>query len=357
MASRLRLFIKKRGSRRTGARWPGLLAEGALFTGLLAIGAYGLYWLIARVLVRGSETSAWWPWLAIVIPLALIGYGATNLILLMWQTATSTERRAAAVQKATNWEIPGAQSKSVRPSLPTVPPIDAVTDSPGVRLAYRLPIDAASGWVSFTMAAVCLIWNSLVAVFVAQVVRQYLNGEPNWLLIWLMLPFVLAGLWTLFALGRQVLFNLAMGTTCVEVSDHPLFPGHTYRGFVSQTGRLQVRWYQMQLVCEEQAVYQQGTDTRRDVRRVYRATAFSQRKFEITPQQAFQNEFGFTVPQSAMHSFESPHNAVIWSIVARGRMVTWGDFERRFPVYVYPVSDVQPVVLKSLSAVAGSRSP
>jgi hypothetical protein len=357
MASRWRLFIKKRGSRRTGARWPGLLAEGALFAGLLGSGSYGLYWLIARVLVRGSETSGWWPWLAIVIPLALIGYGATNLILLLWQTATSTERRAAAVQKATTWELPGAQSKSARPTLPTVPPIDAVTDSPGVRLAYRLPIDAASGWVSFTMAAVCLIWNSLVAVFVAQVVRQYLNGEPNWLLIWLMLPFVLAGLWTLFALGRQVLLNLAMGTTCVEVSDHPLVPGRTYRGFVSQTGRLHVRWYQMQLVCEEQAVYQQGTDTRRDVHRVYRATAFSQRKFEITPHHAFQAEFDFTVPDTAMHSFVSPHNAVIWSLVARGRMATWGDFERRFPVYVYPSSAVPPVANNALVAVAGSRLP
>jgi hypothetical protein len=150
------------------------------------------------------------------------------------------------------------------------------------------------------------------------------------------------------------LFNLAMGTTCVEVSDHPLFPGRIYRGFVSQTGRLHVRWFQMQLVCEEQAVYQQGTDTRRDTHRVFRTTVFSQRKFEITPQQAFQTEFDFTVPEHAMHSFVAPHNAVVWSLVARGRMVTWGDFERRFPVYVYPSSALQPQALPPF-AVAGSR--
>jgi hypothetical protein len=38
-----------------------------------------------------------------------------------------------------------------------------------------------------------------------------------------------------------------------------------------------------------------------------------------------------------MHSFESGHNAVVWTLVVRGRMARWGEFERRFPVYVYPV--------------------
>jgi hypothetical protein len=357
MPSRWRLFVKKRGTRRTGARWPGLLAEGAVFAGLLAIGVFGLYWLITRVLLAEGAQYGWWPWLAIVIPLALVAYGAINLTLLLWQTTASSERRAAVVQKATGWELPGAQAKSARPALPTVPPVDVVTDSPGVRLAYRLPMDAASGWVSFTMAAVCLVWNTFVAIFVVQIVRQHLAGNPNWLLTWLMVPFVLAGVWTLFALGRQVLLSLAMGTTCVEISDHPLLAGGTFRGFVSQTGRLHVRWFQMQLVCEEQAVYQQGTDTRRDTHRVFRATCFSQRKFDIAPHEAFAVEFDVIVPPHAMHSFASPHNAVTWTLVARGRMARWGDFERRFPVYVYPAGATPRTPVNPFVAVAGSRFP
>ena len=157
-----------------------------------------------------------------------------------------------------------------------------------------------------------------------------------------MVPFVLAGVWTLVALGRQVLLTAAIGTTRVEVSQHPFYPGGTYQGFVSQTGRLHVRWFQVQLVCEEQAIYQQGTDTRRATQRVYRATAFSQRKFDITPQQAFEATFEFTVPAGAMHSFVSTHNAVMWTLVVRGRMARWGEFERRFPVYVYPAWTAPP---------------
>jgi hypothetical protein len=332
----MRLFVKKRGARRTGARWPGLLLEGAVFAALLAIGVYGTYWLIARVLLREGAGYGWWAWSAVLIPLALIGYGATNLVLLLLQSTTSTERRVAAAQKAAAWELAGAQIRPGPLVLPTVPPIDAVTDSPGVRLAYRLPIDSVSGWISFTMATVCLVWNSLVVIFVAQIIQQHLAGRPNWLLTWLIVPFVMAGLWTLYALGRQILLNIAIGTTCVEVSEHPWYPGRIYRGFVSQSGRLHFRWFQVQLFCEEQAVFQQGTDTRREVCRVYRATAFSQRKFDISPHEAFQAEFDVAVPSFAMHSFASQHNTVVWTLVVRGRLARWGDFERRFPVCIYP---------------------
>lgn len=354
MPFRLRLFVKKRGTRRTGARWPGMLGEAVLFLALLAVGAYGLYWLISDVLLAEGGRHGWWRWIAIVIPLALVGYGATGLVMLLWQNAASSERRAAVVQKATDWEIPVGQAEAGRTSLPAVPPIDAVVDSPGVRLAYRLPIDAASGWVSFTMAAVCLVWNTLVAIFVYRVIQQHIVGQPNWLLTWLMVPFVLAGVWTLVALARQVMLDIVIGTTRLEVSHHPFYPGGTFQGFVSQTGRLHVRWFQVQLVCEEQAVYQQGTDTRRAKRLVYRATAFNQRKFDITPRQAFEAVFDFTVPESAMHSFVSGHNAVIWTLVVRGRMARWGDFERRFPIYVYPVRTAEQPVAGRL--VASARS-
>lgn len=334
MPSRLRIFPKKRGTRRTGGRLPGLLGEAALFAALLAIGIFGLYWLIARVLVAEGAAYGWWPWLAVLIPLALVGYGVTGLILMLWENVASTERRAAVVQKATGWELPGVQTRPAGFALANIPAFDVVTDSPGVRLAYRLPIDAASGWVSVTMAAVCLIWNTLVAVFVVRFV--YSAEQTNWLLVWLMVPFVLAGLWTLVALARQLLLSVAVGTTRLEISQHPLVPGGSYRGFVSQSGRLNVRWFQVQLICEEQAVYQQGTDTRREICPVYRSTAFSRRKFDIAPHRAFEAEFDFTVPPSAMHSFAAPHNAIVWTLAVRGRMARWGDFERRFYVYVYP---------------------
>ena len=313
-----------------------MLGEAVLDIVLLAIGAYFLYWLVAHFLRADEAHYGWWPWLALVIPIALVAYGGGGLALLLWKSVTSAERRAAVAQRAADWDIPTGSRRAEGPTFPTVPPIDAVIDSPGVRLAHRLPIDAASGWVSATMAVVCLAWNTLVAMFVVEVIRSHVAHQPNWLLTWLMVPFVMAGGWTLFALGRQLLMTSVVGTTRMEISQHPLYPGGRYEGFVSQTGRLHVRWLQVQLVCEEQAVYQQGTDTRRAKARVHRDILFSERKFDIVYGQALETPFSLVVPTTAMHSFVTNHNAVQWSIVVRGRLARWGDLERRFPVYVYP---------------------
>lgn len=336
MPLRLRLFVKKRGTRRTSARWQGMLGEAVLDIILLVLGAAFLYWLASEFLLAEEAHYGWWPWLVSVIPLALVVYGLVGISAVLWESATSAERRAAVAQRAADWDLSGAPTRADRPELPAVPPIDAVVDSPGVHLTYRLPIDAASGWVSATMAAVCLAWNTLVAIFVIQVIRSHGTDHPNWLLTWLMIPFVMAGIWTLVALGRQVLMTTVIGSTRLEVSHHPFYPGGQYEVFVSQTGRLQVRWLQVQLICEEQAVYQQGTDTRRATARVFRDILFSGRKFDIAQGQGFETRCSFVVPAGAMHSFTATHNAVQWALVVRGRLSRWGDIERRFPVYVYP---------------------
>jgi hypothetical protein len=338
MAARLRLFVKKRGQRRTGSRWFGTLGVAALDLALVSIGAAGLYWLLARVLLAGGDTHGWIAWAAVVIPIAPIGYGVTDLVVLVWRNLASTERRAAAVQRAADWDLTGLGGSQDRPQLPAVPPIDAVVDSPGVRLAHRLPSDAASGQMSLALAIVSVVWNTLVAGFAVRIVQQHWAGKPNWLLTWLLVPFVLAGAWTIYALVRQVLLTAGTGTTLLEIAEHPLFPGRRYEAFLSQTGRLSVRWFQVQLVCEERTTYQQGTDTRTASATVYRETVFSDRKFEIPPGGAFETHFTLNVPAAAMHSFLAPHNAVSWMLVVRGRMARWPEFERRFPLYVYPLS-------------------
>ena len=135
MLPRPRWFVKKRGTRRTGARWAGELAEGLLSAGLMAAGAFGLYWLIYRVV--SAEGAGGWPWFAMVIPVAIFVYGVIGLVRLLWHRAASTERRAVAVRNATGWELPGIVARPNHPALPSVPAIDVVTDSPGIRLAYR----------------------------------------------------------------------------------------------------------------------------------------------------------------------------------------------------------------------------
>jgi hypothetical protein len=337
MAQRLRLFVKKRGGRRTGSRWWGSVVVAAIDVALLLSGVLGGYWLVARVLFAADAPHPWWLWLTLVIPSALVIYGAGDLALVIWRSAGSIERRAAA-QKAMSWQRLGIDISAGRPDLPTVPPIDAVIDSPGVKLPCRLPIDAAPGRLSVALAVVCVVWNLLAIDFLFQVIRLHVGGKPIWLITWLLVPFVLAGAWTIVALVRQIVMTTGIGATRLEISTHPLFPGREYQVFVSQAGRANVRWLQIKLLCEEQATYQQGTDTRTAMAVVYDEVVFNQRNFDIAPESAFEAGFPVRVPAAAMHSFTAPHNGVSWALVVRGRMARWPEFERRFPLYVYPDS-------------------
>src|SRR5262245_1786335 len=99
MASRFRIFVKKRGTRRTGARWMATVIEAILAIALIAIGTYGIYWLLERVFWTEGPSASWWPWAVMIIPVSVVGYGATSLFQLLWRSAVSTERRAAVVQR------------------------------------------------------------------------------------------------------------------------------------------------------------------------------------------------------------------------------------------------------------------
>jgi len=39
-----------------------------------------------------------------------------------------------------------------------------------------------------------------------------------------------------------------------------------------------------------------------------------------------------------MHSFKSDHNEIHWSLVVEGKVRGWPDYQRWFPVVVYPDS-------------------
>ena len=123
-----------------------------------------------ELILADDSSHAWWLWLTLLIPLALVAYGAADLAWLAGAAPASSSgvpRR----NKSISWERFGIDLSAGQPDLPTVPPIDAVVDSPGVKLACRLPIDAAPGRLSVALAIVCVVWNLLVADFLFHVIR------------------------------------------------------------------------------------------------------------------------------------------------------------------------------------------
>ena len=282
------------------------------------------------VLVRGYTALAW-ILLAVPATFVLIGGGGFIYRLLHW--GKSAERRAAG-NVATDF----LERRGRAPSeFPNVPAGADMTNSPGTRLKFRLPISTSATWAVISIGLFCLIWNGFVLLFFYFVTGGFFGGGAvEWVPFLILIPFLLVGLLLIGYFIRQLLITTGVGQTFVEISDHPLFPGERYDLLVSQAGRLQMNSLAVLLVCEESATYQQGTNTRTETRRVFAEELFRRENFAIHRGLPLEERFQMDIPAGMMHSFKSEHNEVAWKVAVKGDVARWPDYERSFPVVVYP---------------------
>jgi hypothetical protein len=216
-------------------------------------------------------------------------------------------------------------------TYPFVPQGADMTNSPGTRLRFRLPMASSPGWALFGTLAFCVIWNAAVWVF-------YVLSKPDWFLSLFFIPFMLIGLGAIVMFVRQLLVTTGIGPTMMEISEHPLQPGGQYRLFLSQYGRLNLNALRVSLVCEEGATYRQGTDTRTESQEVYRQELLRRDAFRIQSGLPLEAEIELAVPAGAMHSFKAEHNEINWTLAVEGDVANWPNYKRAFPVIIRPAN-------------------
>jgi hypothetical protein len=333
-----RLWEKKRGDRRTGSEFVGGLGEALFFGVLFLLGALSLAY-VAVAHVASVTPQLYQPgfgfWLMVLVMISFTLLGGSGVVFTVLQVGTSAERRSAMTSRAAGLDLISEALPSDR-EYPTIPRDANLTNSPGIRLAYRLPVTHSGPWILFAATAFFLIWNSITAVLVMVAVKGHLADRPDWFLTIFVLPFVMIGAWATYYFAQQMLLHTGIGPTNVEISDHPLFPGQTYQLFLSQAGKLQMRSLELLLVCEEETTFRQGTDIRTQRCRVFSESVFVETDFRIEPSKAFECDCELRIPTGVMHSFRSNHNAVNWMLLARGQAKSWPAFERSFPIIVYP---------------------
>jgi hypothetical protein len=133
-----------------------------------------------------------------------------------------------------------------------------------------------------------------------------------------------------------LLVHLCVGRTAAELSAHPVRPGEPFEVCVRQEGPARLRSLRVSLVCEEQATYQQGTDTRTETKCVYRQNLLHRGEVVAERDAPFEYRTEVTLPGGAMHSFAAAHNRVRWRLVVRGEPAGLPHFERDFPFVVAP---------------------
>lgn len=284
------------------------------------------------VLVRGYN---WWLWLTFIVPASFIFIGGGGLIYTALGWGKSAERRAALAKRTAELDLFDMAGRS-KSEYPYIPVDGNITNSPGTALAFRLPTDVSSAWALFSTLTACILWNGIVSGFAAAAVHGHLEGRPDWFLTFFVIPFLVIGMGLILFFLRQLVVATGIGPTLLEISEHPVYPGKPYRLLLSQAGRLKFNLLELLLVCEEEATFRHGTDTRTETRRVFQQSVFRREDFEVRRGVPFEAECECEVPPGVMHSFKSEHNEVNWRLIVKGNAKGWPGFERSFPFIVYP---------------------
>lgn len=281
-----------------------------------------------------ERTPAYGLWVIFLVLISLIVIGGIGLIYTLLLMGTSVERRSAMANRAKTLELlREARPASTYPSIPN----DAnLTNSPGVRLAFRLPIEVSPGWWLLATFIFSLLWSGMAAVFFVAALGNHLTGKPDWLLTIVSLPAIGIALMAISQFLREVSNTTRVGPTGLEISNHPLYPGREYKVFVTQAGRMKVKKLQIALVCEEAATFLQGTDVRSETKRVVEEEVAIANNFEIKPGMPFEADYQLRVPEGSMHSFKSEHNAIHWKLVVQISAEGHSRLSRSFPIVVYP---------------------
>ncbi|MBW3599507.1 MAG: hypothetical protein KY475_19820, partial [Planctomycetes bacterium] len=181
-----------------------------------------------------------------------------------------------------------------------------------------------------------LIWNAVGLILAYVTLSRHRAGQPEWFLTLFVIAFVLLGAWGMYYFLRELRRATGIGPTTMEISDLPLIPGRRYQIWLLQRGRHVIRSLTVSLVCEEEAIFHQGTNVRAERRVVARQPVFRCENVAAGPITPFERQSSLDAPRNAMHSFQSPHNAVHWKLLVQGEAEGWPPFERCFPLLLYP---------------------
>jgi hypothetical protein len=184
---------------------------------------------------------------------------------------------------------------------------------------------------------IALFWNGIVSVFVAQVVKGWRSGSPDWFLTVFMIPFVLIGL------------GLACGTIYYLLALFNPRPRLTLTpGAVPLGGTVRIEWeitgrtdvlqnLRVRLIGSEEATYRRGTSTSTD-----RSVFANLELADISSRMEMSSgTVTATIPGHLMHTFASSNNKILWSIHIHGSIGMWPDLKEEFPVTVLPANRTQ----------------
>ena len=190
----------------------------------------------------------------------------------------------------------------------------------------------SNGCTLFVVLGIALFWNGIISMFFLKVVGGWFNGNIDWMMTLILIPFGLVGI----ALILGVLyFALAMfnpkPVLTIEESVVPL--GDSVKLLWQIDGKASAfQRITITLIGELSATYQRGTDTITDVEPFLEQTLLE----TDDPTEMTDGRIDIQIPEHAMHSWDASNNKVIWKIKLHGDIPKWPDVKSEFPITITP---------------------
>lgn len=201
---------------------------------------------------------------------------------------------------------------------------------------YRLPLDNSPIGSLGVILFLCVAWGLLCIAFVSVSLGGFLDRRPDWVVTGFILPFVLIWIGLIFYFFHNMQSATSVSPTLIETNDALLHPGQKTAALIIQMGEHYFFKLDVNLICEEEAVFSYGTDIRREKQVVYRSNLLSEKDFNIAADEPFEKSFEFTIPPDAMHSFDSSHNRIAWRLEVCGEVENRPPFTRSYILVVKP---------------------
>lgn len=332
-------YPKKRGDRHTISSRTASVGEAVFFAAMLLAGSLCLTATITSLAIGFPWQGGAFFYLGLsflaAVSLTFMGIGLWGAWRLLLSLNVSAERRSSFGVRARQELL--LKKQRLEDDYPSVPREEFISDSPGTRLAYRLPTLSPESWKLWISAGFCVVWDATAVILTMVTLQLWSLGQFAPLITCVSIAFLMIGGVASYLFVRALARHVAIEPTICEVDAAPMLPGTECDACLIQPGHVAFKRIVARLVCEEEAIYRQGTDLRQERRAVHDETLLEAFDVEATPGRPLSLLFKLRTPASAMHSFQANHNAVRWRLIVDAEPKAWPAFRRSYPVLVHPL--------------------
>ena len=259
-----------------------------------------------------------------LLPLIFVAVGGGGIWFGVWGVGRRGRR---GVMSRTEW-MPNVQQRRVerQPQWEHA----AQPDSGPVTLEPDM-----SRWGKLALALLLAVfWNGITSVFVTMAVVSHVTGNPEWFLTIFIIPFVLVGLGMILYAGYSLL-ALFTPQPVVTVSSRSVRLGEFIElSWVFGGSSQAIRQLSISICGRELATYRRGTKTHTDEKVFCEIPVVETASFL----QIQQGDAKIQIPKDTMHSFESEHNKIVWTIRVKGEIRMWPNVDNSYSLFVLPLS-------------------